>query len=433
MKKYLPLLSFLLWFTPRTVAETELAVPAELRARTEKPAIEYRVGEPIRFTLELLSQDGTAVDGNLRVQWSCRGDDGQNLQGECRVSELPATIETSLSKAGFVWLSAKLLDEAGEAVKTPRGNRTIAVEFNGGAGAEILRIEAVPEPADFDAFWQRRKQELAAVPMEVLERKLVKNIDNCDIYAVKVACAGPRPVTGYLTIPHGAAPKSLPARAEYFGYSWRRIPVPAANADRIVFWMSAHGAELDREPEYYDRFFEELKSNGYTQGFDPADNRDPEHSFFAGMAMRVLRSLEFLKSLPEWDGRTLEVNGGSQGGLQSVWGAALDHDVTRANAWIIWCCDLGGTAEFGRVSGPWRVPYVPELGYFDAANHAKRIAENCFVDIHTAGLGDYISPPSGLAIFFRNLKCPARIQYLQGAGHTYRPALGGMESFTLSK
>ena len=63
--------------------------------------------------------------------------------------------------------------------------------------------------------------------------------------------------------------------------------------------------------------------------------------------MRVLRALEYLKTRPEWDGKNLGVNGGSQGALQATWGAALDPDVTEANVYINWCCNLAGSVKKG--------------------------------------------------------------------------------------
>lgn len=89
------------------------------------------------------------------------------------------------------------------------------------------------------------------------------------------------------------------------------------------------------------------------------------------MVLRLMRSLEFLKSLPQWDGKNLKVSGGSQGGLQTIWAAALDPDVTEADSSITWCCDFAGPT-IGRLGG-WRPEYVPALNYYDAANHAKRI------------------------------------------------------------
>lgn len=136
------------------------------------------------------------------------------------------------------------------------------------------------------------------------------------------------------------------------------------------------------------------------------------------MALRVMRSLEFVKTLPQWDGRTLIANGGSQGGLQTVWAAGLDHDVTLARPDIPWCSDLGGIT-LGRHTGGWRLKYTRALDYYDTINHAKRI--QCPVEIPRAGLGDYVCPPSGVAILYNNIKTPKKITYVQGSTHGYVP------------
>ena len=140
------------------------------------------------------------------------------------------------------------------------------------------------------------------------------------------------------------------------------------------------------------------------------------------MTYRVMRGLQYLKSRPEWDGKTLVVEGGSQGGLQSIWAAALDPDVTECRPFIPWNCNIGGPAA-GRAHGDWHIPWVPALGYYDAANMARRIPKTCRVTVTWAGLGDYICPPSGVAAFYNNLTCPKSIKWVQGATHfSYPPA-----------
>lgn len=136
------------------------------------------------------------------------------------------------------------------------------------------------------------------------------------------------------------------------------------------------------------------------------------------MALRVMRSLQFVKTLPQWDGKNLRANGGSQGGLQTVWAAALDPDVTNATPSVPWCCDLGGITK-GRLAAGWRLEYTRALDYFDPINHAKRI--KCPVTITRAGLGDYTCPPSGVAILYNNIKSPKKIIYYQGSTHGYVP------------
>ena len=81
-----------------------------------------------------------------------------------------------------------------------------------------------------------------------------------------------------------------------------------------------------------------------------------------------MRSLEFIKTLPQWNGKDLIASGGSQGGLQTIWAAALDPDVTRGESGVTWCCNIAGNVLYQG----WYIPWVKELGYYDAVNHDRR-------------------------------------------------------------
>lgn len=65
--------------------------------------------------------------------------------------------------------------------------------------------------------------------------------------------------------------------------------------------------------------------------------------YFKGMYMRVLRALAYAKTRPEWDGRTLLVYGGSQGGAQAMAAAALDPDVSFCLVTVPALCDHAGS------------------------------------------------------------------------------------------
>ena len=167
--------------------------------------------------------------------------------------------------------------------------------------------------------------------------------------------------------------------------------------------------------------------------FDPEQNKDPETCFFNGMVMRVLRAMEYLKTLPEWDGKNLTAQGVSQGGLQTIWAAALDQDVTIAKPSVPWCCDLAGTEKAKRLSGDWRLEYVPALDYYDAVFMAKRITK-ADVTITRAALGDYICPPSGLMICYKNLSTPKKtIRWVQGSNHGFIPEKSDVITWTTKK
>ncbi len=193
--------------------------------------------------------------------------------------------------------------------------------------------------------------------------------------------------------------------------------------------MNAHGADLLQDDAYYEEFGKAIRTEKYAYAFDPQQNASPDTAYFHGMVLRLLRALEYLKSLPEWNGKDLTVEGGSQGGLQTIWAAALDHDVTMAKPAIPWHCDAAGQSVFGRIFGGWRIPYAPGLEYYDSIHMAHLI--QCPVEITRAGLGDYVCPPSGIAIFYNRLTCPKTIHWYQGSDHGYIPR--NPEIFTLQK
>ena len=248
---------------------------------------------------------------------------------------------------------------------TPEGKKALnawerkdkRVFFDGGAGVEPETLQSVPEPEDFDAFWARRRARLAKVPLEAKKTELKNYSKAVNVYAVSIKCAGPRPSTGYLAVPK--APGKYPIKVHFHGYGHSYpnkghvVGPVTGSGDTIHFNFSPHGYELGREPEYYDEFFRSICSGGRTFGFDDKQNADPENSYFSGYTYRIMRALEWLKTLPEWDGKNLIVGGGSMGGMQSVWAAGLDKDVSLALPSIPWNCDIGGRDTLKRLINSW--------------------------------------------------------------------------------
>ena len=410
--------------------------PVLVTGTTDKEnPVGYAVGEPIVFAIKADKVDPSINCADYVFQWTRKGDDGKVEQGSSDFKPgVFATVTTKLDKPGFVRVEGYLKEKAtGKVVKrdkpapgSPGWQPVKEVFFDGGAGVDVADIvQEKPEPADFDAFWAQQKKLLADVEMKA-ERKLVKKVNGCEIYALSVTCAGPRPVTGYLFIPDGAAPKSCGARIAFQGYGFYKQGCPewaswgCAAKKEIFLEINAHGYELDREPEYYKEFEKGIRTPKYTYAFSPEENAKPETAYFRFMALRVMRALQYLKSMPEWNGKSLIAEGGSQGGLQTSWAAGLDSDVTLARPSITWGCDfamVSGARK--RLKGNWYIPYAPGLDYFDSINHIRRA--KCPVEITRAGLGDYTCPPSGLAVYFNAIPTPKSINWVQGSRHGYVP------------
>ena len=134
-------------------------------------------------------------------------------------------------------------------------------------------------------------------------------------------------MTGYLTIPKTAGVgKRYPTRLETDGYGYNppHNPPKWVRENEIVLIINAHGMKLPAfgaDKAYYDALAERIKSNGKAYAFDIAQNAIRDTAYFNGMVLRVIRALQYLKTLPEWDGKNLYASGGSQGGLQTIWAA----------------------------------------------------------------------------------------------------------------
>ena len=414
---------------------------AVLHGETDKArAIDYAPGEEMTFTFTL---QGAAAfgEGEYFVQWSRTGDDGKTDKGKVDAAKLPLVVKTKLDQPGFVRIQASLVDKKGTEYKksftgdatTPEGKKAMnafertdrRVFFDGSAGVQPEKLQSVPEPEDFDAFWARRKARLAKVPLEAEKREIPAWRKDVRMFAVSIKCAGAHPSTGWLTVP--AAPGKYPISVAFHGYGHtypnKGHVVSPITGDGKTIWFnfSPHGYELGREPEYYDEFFRSICSGGRTFGFDDKQNDDPENCYFSGYTYRIMRALEWLKTLPEWNGRDLRVSGGSMGGMQSVWAAGLDPDVSEARPSIPWNCDIGGRDTLKRIKDPWYIHETPALRYYDPVNLAKRVNPKCRFEVTRAGLGDYCCPPSGVSILYNNLPCRKKFNWVQGSTHGYVP------------
>ena len=105
------------------------------------------------------------------------------------------------------------------------------------------------------------------------------------------------------------------------------------------------------------------------------------------------------------------------GAFQATAVASLLGDkATKLTISIPWMCDAGAETK-GRIGG-WRPSYCEDLRYYDTVNLAKRVKAS--VDI-TAGLGDYICPPSGVTALFHEIKADKTLTFIQNKTHGYTP------------
>ena len=420
---------------------------AWLMGKTDKDPLSYRPGDQIVFTVTPRGIDGAVTAGEYFLSWTKSDDYGNFEKGKVPLTGEPFVYKTTLDKAGFVRLEVYVVDKDGKRyvkkftgdASTPEGKKAMnaferskkAVFFDGGAGVDVDTLATCPEPDDFDAFWARQYKRLDRVPVKDDRIEIKCPNPKARLYAVRVDCAGLRPVTGYLSIPKAVDEgMTFPCRLETHGYSGDNCvhgAPPWVRDNEIVFNINAHGlklAEFGATEADTKALRWEIRSNGCAYAFDAKQNEDPEVAYFNGMVLRVKRALQYLKTVKGWDGKNLFASGGSQGGLQTIWAAGCGEGVTRAESGITWCCDMSKNnirRERKISSDGWYIPWTKSMGYYDAANFAKRIPNTCHTIITRAGLGDYCCPPMGLAKLYNNIPGNKKIVWVQGSEHGYVP------------
>lgn len=280
-------------------------------------------------------------------------------------------------------------------------------------GFEPERLKPYTEnPSDFDAFWQQTIDEARKTPLDATCERVEKyETKETECFLVKLHTDRSHWVYAYVTKPRkegsypivlcppGAGIKTIkePMRALYY-----------AKNGFIRMEMEIHGLHPDLSTETFKDISNAFSGeNGYLQnGLDNRDNYYMRHVYAA-----CVRCIDYLTQMPEWDGRNIAVQGGSQGGALSLITAALDQRVTCCVANHPALSDMagyldgraGGYPHFNHQNGMLTDEKVKTLAYYDVVNFARRI--NCPVYL-TWGFNDNTCPPTTSYIVWNLISAP---------------------------
>ncbi|MDA3959775.1 MAG: acetylxylan esterase, partial [Planctomycetota bacterium] len=335
-----------------------------------------------------------------------------------------ATVSLAASRVGSLLLEVSYANNRGR----------------GGAVCDWPAIQpSADEPVDFDAFWASKIAELTAVPVNAqLER--VEVDPEVDYWLITMDNIRGSKIYGQLAMPKkrdGPLPAYL--QVQWAGVYGLRHEWVAHQAKRgfLALNIIAHDLPINKD----EAFYAELKAGALKDypaiGFD-----DREASYFLRMYLSCYRAANYLAMHPDWNGTTLQVAGGSQGGLQAVVTAALHPKVTVVTANVPAGCDHTGD-DVGRLPG-WprllaratdanRAAVHSTSAYFDVVNFARRVQVPTLVGV---GLVDMTCPPEGVIAMFNQLQGPKQLVIMPVAGHMnkhgshkpYYSAMGGWNS-----
>lgn len=304
----------------------------------------------------------------------------------------------------------------------PPGDKTQDVDVGYVVSPEKFTT-AYDEPSDFAEFWKKeiakvrkKKMKFKAEPVVVPE----KYADKVECWHVEITMPEGWPVNAYVGAPVGAQPGTLPIWIKAHG----AMPVTdkgtqssissvceTAVVGALAMDLNAHGMKDGAPASYYKEL-----NDGILKDYANRPLKDRKSWYFRLMYLRLVRALDYMTSLPWWDGERVMVSGGSQGGGQALALGGLDERVTHIRAYVPALCDLGAANE-GRIGG-WpfsrRDQDVPAtelaqsiLPYYDAAILARHFKGNLYIEV---GFTDYTCPANGVYAAFN--QSPAAIKQI---------------------
>ena len=270
-------------------------------------------------------------------------------------------------------------------------------------------------PDGFMDFWKNNIKEASEFPLKYTREKAEEYCtEKIDCYLIKLQINNRgQAVYGYLFYPKNAKPGSCPVVLSPPGAGIKTIKEPLrhkyyAEEGFIRLEFEIHGLNPTMSEEQFKEISNAFngKENGYlTNGLDNKDNY-----YMKRVYLSCLRCIDLLTSLPEWDGKNVIVQGGSQGGALAMITAGLDKRVTACVVNHPALSDMagymagraGGYPHFFRTRGMDTKEKLETMSYYDVVNFARLIKADTFM---TWGFNDNTCPPTTSYAVYNTLEC----------------------------
>ncbi len=349
----------------------------------------YEVGETVGWTIT-----PGAVPPTYAYKWTLRRNNAVVLQeGKLDLSSGTDTIRIEGDQPEMLYLAVEpygsLTPGAPPPAEYTGGNtgRNKGLYAVGAAVAPLKLTLSTPRPADFDAFWDARLAAQAKLPINPVLTPVETDVPGVELSTFALDALGSH-VHGYLARPKQEGKFPALIQLQYAGVYALNA---RANAQRAAEgWLVLNVDSHDKLPS------EPL--GDVPRAYAAVGNTDREKSYFLAMYLRDSRALDYLFTRPDWDGKTVVLQGGSMGGQQSLVLAGLRPEKITA---VLTCVPAGADTNgdlHGRKAGypnwPSGNPDIMRTAlYFDTVNFASRIKAPVL-----AGMGfiDTISPPAGV-------------------------------------
>ncbi|HLK57888.1 MAG TPA: acetylxylan esterase [Chthonomonadaceae bacterium] len=367
----------------------------------------YKVGDTVHWTV---TWSGDADVPPIHYTLKSGGLKGV-AQGDLSFSKHVATLDSKFDAPGTL-----LLDVQWQAGGPPR-------HLLAGAVAAPERIlPSAPPPSDFDAFWKSQLKDLKKVPFNPQLEPAEGGKPGVSYWKITLDNIHDTHIHGQLARPEQGEKFPAMLIVQWAGvYPLQKgWATDRAAEGWLALDIEAHDIPIDSPNAFYQE-----QSAGPLKNYWSIGNDDRNASYFLRMYLSCYQALEYLKSRPDWNGKTLVVMGTSQGGQQTLMLAGLHpQDLTAAMALVPAGCDMLAP-EAGRAPAFPQWYYHTEDGkdpkkvhetsrYFDVVNFARHIKCPVLVGL---GLRDDVCPPTSVLSAVNVIPGKKEVVILPKSGH----------------
>ena len=284
------------------------------------------------------------------------------------------------------------------------------------APEELRPVSQLPD--DFLKFWETTLANARQTPLNPTMTLLPERCtETSNVYEVsfQTKAWGGR-MFGILSVPKAEGTYPALLRVPGAGVRPYSGDTYLAPGKVIVLEVGIHGIPVTMQQSVYGNLAAGAL-NGYWNFC--RDNRD--QNYYNRVIVGALRAVDFICSLPQFNGKALGVTGSSQGGALSVITAALDSRVTFFGAVHPALCDH--EAFLKKRAGGWPHYYyqvaptdkeLKALRYYDTANFARCLKATGWF---SWGYNDEVCPPTSMYAAYNAVTAPKELHLYLETGH----------------
>ena len=412
-------LSSLLFVGVCSLSAAEPAKPVNpntwIKASTDHPDAQYKIGEKVYFLVSLAAESPSMP---TELEWTLTLDGAKLLkQGTVSLTNGTATVEGTLEQPGVLRFQITSTKEAA----------TLGIGMAGAAFEPYNISPTAKLPTDFKEFWDAQTSGLSRIPLDPKVSPVEQPNPDIELFEVSFANIDGRRSYGYLAKPKGAT--SLPIMISQPGMGVHpnglkesRWVINNAALGFLALDMSAHDMPLERTAE------DEAKWKKF-MGYPYLGSDDRMTYYYRAVFTGMVRGIDYMTSLPEWNHKAIISSGASQGGGLALIAAALDPRITAVVSIVPALGEHTGPLHgrpdaapsnliMGRDKKTPDPKIVAATAYYDTVNFARFVKVPVLM---SGGLIDPACPPTTVLSIYNSLPCPKQLDLAPLIGHNQSP------------